>query len=196
MVRPGRLGVPDAGYPMSMTDAIAFDPETDQPSPEREESTRRFDAVIDSIGGVASRTADRLGLSGLAAAGEQVLGHPVHPVLTDLPIGFWTSSWLLDLVGGRRQAGASRLLLGAGIASAVPTIAFGLGDLRHLDQRGRRVAVFHLQANSIALGLYTASFCARRGRRRALGVALGMAGAAAATVGGYLGGKLAFGSSE
>ena len=31
------------------------------------------------------------------------LGHPLHPALTDLPIGFWTSSLLLDIVGGRRS---------------------------------------------------------------------------------------------
>lgn len=24
------------------------------------------------------------------------LGHPLYPALTDLPIGFWTSAWVLD----------------------------------------------------------------------------------------------------
>ncbi|MGB8995310.1 MAG: hypothetical protein WCC65_08380, partial [Pseudonocardiaceae bacterium] len=28
------------------------------------------------------------------------LGHPVHPMLTDLPIGAWSMSALLDTVGG------------------------------------------------------------------------------------------------
>ena len=32
------------------------------------------------------------------------LGHPLHPMLTDLPIGFWTSAWVLDLLGPRRHA--------------------------------------------------------------------------------------------
>ena len=39
-------------------------------------------------------------------------GHPLHPVLTHLPIGFWTSSFMLDLVGGKRSAAASRRLIG------------------------------------------------------------------------------------
>src|SRR5205823_5296568 len=29
------------------------------------------------------------------------LGHPLHPVLTDLPIGFWSSSFALDVFGGK-----------------------------------------------------------------------------------------------
>ena len=38
--------------------------------------------------------------------GGRRLGHPLHPMLTDLPIGCWTSAWVLDLVGGTRGAKA------------------------------------------------------------------------------------------
>ena len=39
-----------------------------------------------------------------------VLGHPLHPILTDLPIGFWTSAMALDVAGGMRsRRGAKRL---------------------------------------------------------------------------------------
>ena len=34
------------------------------------------------------------------------LGHPMHPVLTDIPIGSWVAATVLDLVGGPRQAAA------------------------------------------------------------------------------------------
>ena len=39
------------------------------------------------------------------------LGHAVHPMLTDLPIGFWTSAFTLDLLGGRhsRQIGRAHV---------------------------------------------------------------------------------------
>jgi hypothetical protein len=47
------------------------------------------------------------------------LGHPLHPVLTDLPIGAWMMSALLD---------AADLLVAAGVAAAVPTAAAGLND--------------------------------------------------------------------
>ena len=29
------------------------------------------------------------------------LGHALHPLLTDVPIGTWTSAVLLDFIGGR-----------------------------------------------------------------------------------------------
>ena len=32
--------------------------------------------------------------------GGRWLGHPLHPALSDLPIGFWAGSMLLDLING------------------------------------------------------------------------------------------------
>ena len=49
------------------------------------------------------------------------LGHAVHPVLTDVVIGFWTSANVLDLVGGTTSRTAARRLVGLGVLSAVPT---------------------------------------------------------------------------
>ena len=125
----------------------------------------------------------------------QPLGHPLHPALTDLPIGFWTSSLLLDLVGGRRFAAASRALVGVGVISAVPTVVAGLADLPTLTTQKRRVAIVHAVSNTIATMLYVKSWTLRR-RHRLLGVGLGVAGATAATFGGYLGGWLAFGDEN
>src|SRR5215218_5278050 len=47
------------------------------------------------------------------------LGHALHPLLTDLPIGTWTSSLLLDLVGGRAARAASERLIALGLLAAV-----------------------------------------------------------------------------
>src|SRR5690242_15572868 len=58
------------------------------------------------------------------------LGHSLHPVLTDLPIGFWSGSLLLDLVGAGRSAGVLSL---AGSASAVATAVTGLTDWTATD---------------------------------------------------------------
>jgi hypothetical protein len=41
------------------------------------------------------------------------LDHPLHPMLTDLPSGFWTSAWVLDVVGGESERDAARRLIGA-----------------------------------------------------------------------------------
>jgi nitrite reductase/ring-hydroxylating ferredoxin subunit/uncharacterized membrane protein len=119
------------------------------------------------------------------------LGHPLHPVLTDLPIGFWTSAFVLDLLGRRRQAAAD-ILVGLGVVSALPTAAAGLADWSELNQPERRSGLVHAAANVTATALYAMSLVARRRGRRLSGVTLGVAGAAAATFGGFLGGHLTF----
>jgi len=122
----------------------------------------------------------------------RVAGHPLHPVLTDLPIGFWTSAWVLDLVGGERHAPSATLLTGLGVLSVVPTAATGAADWRSLDRRSKRLGLVHAAANVTATALYTASWLARRRGERRRGLWLGHAGAAAATLGGALGGELVF----
>jgi uncharacterized membrane protein len=121
------------------------------------------------------------------------LGHPLHPGLTDLPIGFWTSAFLLDILGGQRAASASRTLIGAGVLSALPTAVTGLADLPTLPAPKRRVAVVHAVSNSLATLLYVKSWSLRR-RHHLGGVGVGVVAATAATVGGYLGGWMAFGT--
>jgi uncharacterized membrane protein len=127
---------------------------------------------------------------------EQRLGHPAHPALTDLPIGFWTSSLVLDLVGGRRGVRASRRLVALGVVTAVPTAIVGLGDAAALSNERRRVAVVHAVCNVAATAVYVMSWSARRDDRRVAGAVLGLVGACVATVGGLLGGHLAFRADE
>ena len=146
---------------------------------------------LDAAATALHQVADRLRLPALSKRGEELLGHPVHPALTDLPIGFWTSSFLLDFFGGPHQAVASRRLIAAGVLSAVPTVAFGLGDLPE-DGQERRVATVHAASNLAAIACYAGSWRARRREHWVRGVGLAMIGATVATLGGYLGGALAF----
>jgi nitrite reductase/ring-hydroxylating ferredoxin subunit/uncharacterized membrane protein len=123
------------------------------------------------------------------------LGHALHPLLTDLPIGTWTSAALLDLVGGRAARPASRRLIAAGLLAAVPTAASGLNDWADTtpaDDGVRRIGAVHAVANVAALGLHAASLAARRRGRHRYGVTLGFAGMGALTVGGHLGGHLSY----
>ena len=121
------------------------------------------------------------------------LGHPLHPVLTDLPIGEWVMSALLDAVGGPAAEGAADLLVAAGVVAAVPTAAAGLNDWSDTAGPETRVGLAHAAVNTTALSLYLASLVARaRGRRRG-GQALGLAGLGVLTGGAYLGGHLSFG---
>lgn len=118
------------------------------------------------------------------------LGHPLHPMLTDLPIGFWTSAWVLDIVGPRRYRDAARVLVGLGVLSAVPAAVSGASDWSDTTGGTKRVGLVHAAANGSAAVLYLGSWLARRRGKHTQGIVLGMAGAAAATVGGYLGGHL------
>lgn len=157
----------------------------------RIESADALDRIADPL-----RSAVRRAPAGvLDALRGAAVGHPLHPVLTDLPIGFWTSSWVLDLTVPRRAARTSTAMVGLGVATALPTMAAGLADWSELSRERRRVGVVHLGVNAAATLAYATSFAARvRGRRRR-GIALGMVGAGLATAAGYLGGHLAFGSS-
>ncbi len=118
------------------------------------------------------------------------LGHAVHPMLTDLPLGMWMSAVLLDLVGGRRSRSAATLLVGAGIATAVPTALTGLAEWAPIAQQEKRVGTVHALSNSVGLMCFAASLTSRLRGRHPAGVAFGLAGGVCGVVGGYLGGHL------
>jgi nitrite reductase/ring-hydroxylating ferredoxin subunit/uncharacterized membrane protein len=123
------------------------------------------------------------------------LGHPLHPLLTDIPIGTWSSATMLDLVGGRRARPASERLIGIGLLAAVPTSITGSNDWADTtpaDDSVRRIGAVHAVANSLAMLLYGASLAARRRRRHRRGVVLGLMGSGALVVGGHLGGHLSY----
>jgi nitrite reductase/ring-hydroxylating ferredoxin subunit/uncharacterized membrane protein len=120
------------------------------------------------------------------------LGHRFHPLLVPLPIGFWTGALLFDLVATRRARWAADTLVGAGIAAAVPTAAAGLSDWADAEPDARRVGLVHASCNTLALLCYSSSLVARLLGARKAGVGLGLAGAAAMSAGGYLGGHLSY----
>lgn len=123
------------------------------------------------------------------------LGHPLHPLLTDVPIGAWTSATLLDLVGGKASRPAAQKLVGIGLAAAAPTALTGWTDWADTEPGNdpvRRLGIVHAAANVTAALLYGLSLAARRRGAHATGVLFGLAGAGAMTAGGWLGGDLAF----
>src|ERR671936_1184885 len=120
------------------------------------------------------------------------LGHPLHPPLTDVVVGAWTSALLLDLLGGERSEEAADRLVAAGIVAAVPTAAAGLADWAELRGGSRRVGSVHALGNTTALLLHTLSWLARRRGDRNRGVTLSALGYAVATFSAWLGGHLSF----
>jgi nitrite reductase/ring-hydroxylating ferredoxin subunit/uncharacterized membrane protein len=114
-------------------------------------------------------------------------------MLTDIPIGAWTSAFVLDALGGDERSEAADTLIGLGILAAVPTAVSGLSDLADVEDRQRRaVGAAHALGNSVALVIYATSYVLRKGGRRPAGVALSMLGAAIMSGSGFLGGHLAF----
>lgn len=124
------------------------------------------------------------------------LGHPLHPVLTDIPLGAWTATLLLDAMGDRRGgsgvARAADASLALGLAGAVGSAVTGLTDWNETDARPRRVGVAHAALNVGATLLFAGSlFCRGRGSRGA-GRGLAITGYLAVLAAAYLGGELVY----
>ena len=116
------------------------------------------------------------------------LGHPVHPVLVQVPVGAWMSAAFLDALG---QDGA-RPLIRLGLLASVPAAVAGSADWAEQHEQQMRTGVVHAAANTAAFTLYTGSLVARGRGRAGLGKALGYAGLAAVAVGGLLGGDISY----
>jgi nitrite reductase/ring-hydroxylating ferredoxin subunit/uncharacterized membrane protein len=126
--------------------------------------------------------------------GGRWAGHPLHPALSDLPVGLWTGATLLDMTdrGPAPRSGldAAGMLSAAGIVASCATALTGLSDWTVSNEQERRIGLFHGLLNTAALGLQCASLGTRmtghRGTARALGAASLTVTAAAAYLGGHL----------
>ena len=156
----------------------------------RLEQIGTLDAVAGQVAAAVARVTHRPPLSSLLSG--TWLGHPLHPVLTDLPIGSWTSAFVLDLVGGRAGRRPAQTLIGVGVLTALPTALTGLFDWSDTEGGIRRIGTFHAVANSVGLTCYALSWRARRRGHHSRGVMLAMVGATAATAAAGLGGHLVY----
>jgi nitrite reductase/ring-hydroxylating ferredoxin subunit len=118
------------------------------------------------------------------------LGHPLHPVLVQVPTGAWISAAVLDVVPGQKRA--ATVLVGVGLAGAGPAALAGANDWAALDREQRRVGLVHWAGNLTAVGLYAASFAARLRGDHSRGKALAFAALSIAGGSAYLGGHLAY----
>jgi nitrite reductase/ring-hydroxylating ferredoxin subunit/uncharacterized membrane protein len=121
------------------------------------------------------------------------LGHPLHPLLTDVVVGTWTSAAVLDLLGGDGTEQAAEDLIGVGILAALPTAMSGLADWADVRGGPRRVGLVHALGNTTALVLHIASWRARRRGSPEEGRGLSAAGMVVAGCSAWLGGHLSFG---
>lgn len=119
------------------------------------------------------------------------LGHALHPLMTDVPIGAWMSAGILDALDGED----ADTLIAVGLAASLPTFWSGWNDWADTEPASdgvRRVGLVHALANGTAAALFAASLVARRSGERGRGKLLSTAGLALLGAGGWLGGHLAY----
>ena len=134
-----------------------------------------------------------------------VFGHPLHAILTDLPIGCFTLAFLWNIVAllANRQPWYAMTFwaLLTGIVLVIPTALVGLMDYTKVMERkhpGRTTATLHLIANVSATIFFLLSLILRGGPgtlggpARAGTFVLALVGIGILSVGGYLGGHLVY----
>jgi nitrite reductase/ring-hydroxylating ferredoxin subunit len=128
--------------------------------------------------------------------GGRWAGHPLHPALSDLPVGLWAGVMVLDAAdrdpAPRRGLDAAGMLSAAGIVAAGATALTGLNDWAVSADPDRRIGLFHGLLNTAALGLQCASLGTRVAGHRRTARALSAASFAVTAGAGYLGGHLVF----
>ena len=150
---------------------------------------------LDQVAAPLARAVERAAPDGSpinAALSGTAFGHPLHPPLTDVVIGAWTSAVALDWIGGKRGGPAADWLVALGVLSALPTAAAGLNDWATLEGPTRRLGLVHGTTNVVATGLFGTSWLARKAGRRVVGRLLALAGYGTVSVGAFLGGHLSF----
>jgi len=150
--------------------------------------------TLDDVSAPLSDVVQRLTSKGAvkSALAGTWLGHQLHPVLTDLPLGAWTMATALDCTAGSSGADGARRLVGLGVLAAIPVAATGASDWSDTHGASQRIGLVHALSNSCATLMQAASWDARRRGYRKLGIGLSGAGLAVAGFANYLGGHLSF----
>lgn len=123
------------------------------------------------------------------------LGHPLHPVFTDVPVGAWTTALALDCSGdgdpGMRRA--ATFAFGVGLLGALGAAFTGLTDWSETDGQSRRTGLVHGLLNIVATSLIATAYLQRRSDSNATGRACAWTGYGIAVASAYLGGDLVYG---
>ncbi|MGW0748454.1 DUF2231 domain-containing protein [Streptomyces sp. NPDC002587] len=118
------------------------------------------------------------------------LGHPLHPVLVQVPVGCLLSAGVMDVVPGGQPAAST--LTAVGLAGAGPAAVAGWLDWADLPPREARVGLAHAVSNVAVIACYAASLKARVRGQAVKGRVWSLAGLTAVAVSGALGGHVAY----
>ena len=130
------------------------------------------------------------------------LGHPLHPAITDVPIGAWLLAVIFDIVwlaspdANNWAARGAEIAVLIGILAAIAAAVTGLADWSDSYGAERTVGLYHAGLNSLALILYIVSFFLRLADSTGESVVaaiLGFIAIVSVFVAAYLGGDMVFG---
>ena len=123
------------------------------------------------------------------------LGHPLHPVFTDIPIGAWTTALALDAAsnGDSGMRRAATFAMGVGLTGALGAAVTGLTDWSETDGPSRRAGLIHGLLNLTATTLFATAFALRQKDSHDGGRKCAWTGYAIALGAAYLGGDLVYG---
>ena len=157
------------------------------------------DAIQGFVGGVYSS----LGAPGRVLKnlmhGTIGLGHPLHPAITDVPIGAWTVGVAADYAAHythRIPTEAGDVALIVGVLSALLAVITGYTDFHATFAQERRLALLHGLTNTIVTVVMMVSLALRwwaGDGAHPLAVGLATAGWLGVILGGYIGGHVVFG---
>jgi nitrite reductase/ring-hydroxylating ferredoxin subunit/uncharacterized membrane protein len=121
---------------------------------------------------------------------------PLHPVLTDVPVGSWTAAITLDAIdlvsGVKAVRNAADGALAVGVVGGFAAAAVGISDWRYLSGGSRRMGMAHGLLNTVGLALNTTSLILRATGRRNAGRLAFLAGFSINGIGAHLGGELSY----
>lgn len=124
------------------------------------------------------------------------LGHPLHPLLIDIPMGAWSVAAMLDLLELQGVKGYTRgadAAVEIGLIGALSAAVAGLTDWTGTQGKARKLGLLHGFLNLTATGLYATAILLRKVKAtRKTGLAISFFGYAITTAAGYFGGKLVF----
>ncbi|HEV2012572.1 MAG TPA: DUF2231 domain-containing protein [Candidatus Dormibacteraeota bacterium] len=125
------------------------------------------------------------------------LGHPLHPVITDIPLGAWTLAVIFDLSylieRSHGWVSAADVTIFIGLLAALGAAVTGYTDWSDTIGRERRVGIAHGLLNTLVILLYLVSFILRvTGGSRGLAILLAYAGYLLVLAAAFLGGELVF----
>ncbi|HEX8006357.1 MAG TPA: Rieske (2Fe-2S) protein, partial [Trebonia sp.] len=125
------------------------------------------------------------------------LSVPLHPAVTDVPLGAAVTAALLDgfaaMTGSRDIDGHADAALMVAVLGSTGAAVTGLAEWRWIHGKERRAATVHGLMNVAGVALNVGSLGARRAGRRGLGRALSLTSMMIMGLAGHLGGELAYG---